>query len=373
MSDVCSNVNDNPSEHNEDTFVFFGTQGVGPGKGISIARFNTTSGEMTQPSLIAETPAPAFFVFHPNGRYMYVCNSNNFSAGWFSEKVSAFSIDTRNGSLTLINQQQSGGRDPNYLCLDENAQHVLVANYKGGNISAIEINQDGSLGRTTSFFQHTGSSINPERQTQPYAHCIKLDASNKFALVADLGVDKIFVYRYNKQDGTLQPNDMPYKNSVAGSGPRHLVFRPDNRFVYVTNEMAHSISVYSWDAINGVLTEVQTEEMLSEGIEADNVAGDILVYPDGKYLFAVNRGHDRVLMYSIDEQSGKIILVDNVSSYGKKPRNIAVDPSNQWLIVTNQASDNVMVYRIDAQRGKLIPKENPIAVPNPLGVGFLAI
>jgi 6-phosphogluconolactonase len=370
MSDSFYAVNDNPSDDKNESFIYFGTQGVGQGKGISVARFNALTGEITKPELSVETPAPAFFIFHPNRRTVYACNSNNFSCGWFSETVSAFSLNPHNGRMTLINQQQSGGRDPNYLCFDESARHILVANYKGGNVSAIEINSDGSLGRLTSLYQHEGSSIHTERQTQPYAHCVKLDIENKFALVADLGVDKIFVYRYDNQDGTLQPNDTPYKSVEPGSGPRHLVFRPDNKFVYATNELAHSVSVFSWDGINGILNEIQTVEMLSEGIDGDNLAGDIIVYPDGKFLFAANRGQNRVLMYSIDEITGKIVLIDNVSTFGKKPRNIAVDPTRQWLIVTNQASDNVMVYRIDAMSGRLIPNEKPVEVPNPLCVVF---
>jgi 6-phosphogluconolactonase len=371
MSNTCGKIINNPVLNRNESFIYFGTQAVGQGKGISVARFDSLSGEITKPELSVETQAPAYFVFHPNGRYVYVCNSNNFSCGWFSETISAFSINANNGRLTLLNQQQSGGRDPNYLCLDEDARHLLVANYKGGNISTIEINPDGSLGRTTSFFQHYGSSINPERQTQPYAHCIKLDAASTFALVADLGVDKIFVYRFNMNDGSLQPHDPPYASVVPGSGPRHMVFRPDNRFVYITNEMAHSISVFSWDQLNGILSEVQTVEMLPDGVEGVNLAGDIIIHPDGKYLFAACRGHDSVSMFSIDEHTGKIVLVDNVFACGQKPRNLAIDPTNQWLIVSNQASDNVHVYRIDEKNGHLVPKEKTVAVPNPLGIGFL--
>jgi len=193
------------SAQSADNLVFFGSHSVGPGRGISVAHFDSVEGVLSSPELVVEAAAPAFFVLHPDGRHLYTCNSNDFSRGWTGKTVSAYSIDSQNGhvSLTLINQQSVGGADPSYVTLDANSRHVLVANYKGGSVAVLAVNADGSLGKRTAFDQHTGSSVDPTRQTQPYAHCIRLDPTNRFALVADLGVDKVFIYQYTMEDGSL--------------------------------------------------------------------------------------------------------------------------------------------------------------------------
>lgn len=355
-----------------ESLVFFGTQGVGPGKGISVARFNSVNGEIGEISLAAETEAPAFLALHPDGHTLYATNSNNFSQQWFSEEMSAFRITPESGTLTLVNKQNCGGRDPNYLSIDRTKKYIIAANYKGGNASSIELLENGSLGRRVSLVQHEGTGFLSDRQNQPYAHCVKISPDNRFALVADLGLDKIYVYRFSESDGSLTPHDPPFFETKPGFGPRHLIFHPDGRFLYITNEMNSSVSVLSWNTETGILSEIQTIKTIPADFSGENACGDITIHPDGKHLFAANRGHDSVTVFSIDSVTGKISFKETVSTIGKKPRNIVFDPAGKWLLVSNQLSDNVTVFRFDQETGHLSPNGDPHPVPNPLGIVFLS-
>jgi len=354
-----------------DDLAFFGSHSVGPNRGISVAHFDRMSGVLTKPELVVVAPAPAYFVLHPDGRHLYACNSNDFAKGYTGETVSAYAIEPASGRLSLINQQPSGGADPTYLWLDSTSRHLLVANYKGGSVAVLAVNPDGSLGERTAFQQHTGSSVDPKRQTQPYAHSVRLDPANGFALVADLGVDRLFVYRFDPKSGSLAPGDPPFMKVTPGSGPRHLTFHPSGRFVYLLNEMACSINAYAWDPMKGTLAELQTISTLPASFIEANASAEIEVHPDGRFLYATNRGHDSIAVFAIDAVTGRLTLVEHVASHGRSPRNFEFDPSGRWLIVTNHASDNAMVFRIDEASGRLAPVGEPVSVPSPFGVRFL--
>ena len=357
----------------QDNLVFFGTHSAGPNRGISVAHFDSNTGVLTKPELVVEAPAPAYFVLHPDGRHLYACNSNDFSKGYTGETISAYSIDPKNGRLTLLNQQPSGGADPSYITIDATNRFALVANYKGGNISVIALNPDGSLGKRTAFFQHTGSSVNSVRQTQAYAHSIRLDPANRFALVADLGLDKVFIYSFNQKDGSLTPNDPPFVKVAPGSGPRHLAFHPNGRFVFLINEMASTIISYAWDSKKGRITELQTISTLPSDYKGTSACAEIEVHPNGKFLYATNRGHDSIAVFSIDVSPGKLTLIEHVPTQGRTPRNFSFDPTNRWLIVTNHDSDNAMVFRVDEKSGGLTPKGKPVPIFYPFCVRFLPI
>jgi 6-phosphogluconolactonase len=356
-----------------DNLVFFGSHSVGPDRGISVARFDSATGVLTKPELTLVTPAPAFFVLHPDGRHLYACNSNDFAKGYTGETVSAYAIEPASGRLSLVNQQPSGGADPTYLALDSTSRHLLVANYKGGSVAVLAIRPDGSLGERTAFFQHTGSSVDPKRQTQPYAHCVRLDPANRVALVADLGVDKVFVYRFDPRDGSLVPGDPPFVKVTPGAGPRHLAFHPSGRLVYLVNEMACSIVAYAFDPARGTLAELQTISALPAGFKDASTSAEIEVHPGGRFLYATNRGHDSIAVFAIDAVKGTLALVEHVASQGRSPRNFAFDPGGRFMIVTNHVSDNAMVFRIDEASGRLAPVGQPVAVPSPFGVRFLRL
>jgi len=351
-----------------DMYVYFGTHRSGPGIGLSLAHFDTETGVLTKPQFIMEAVEPAYFVIHPDGKHLYACNS-----GKTTGTVSAYEIDPKTGRLTLINQKPSGGADPSYITLDNTSRYALVANYQGGNVAVLTINPDFSLGVKTGFDQHTGHSVNPERQSRPFAHSIIVDPSNRYALVADLGLDKVFVYRFNDQDGSLTPNDPPFATVKPGSGPRHVKFHPNGKWVYVINEMGCTVTGFKWNAEKGSLKEFQTISTLPEGFTGTNTCAELLIHPNGRFLYASNRGHDSIAVFAIDQKNGKLTLVERISSQGKWPRTMTFDPTGKWILCSNHNSDNAVVFRVDENTGKLTQVGQPIAVPFPFCTRFLPV
>ena len=350
-----------------DLFVYFGTHRSGPNIGFSLAHFDTDTGTLTKPEFLLEARDPAFFVIHPDGRHLYTCNSGAPGA------VSVYEIAPHTGQLTFLNQEPAGGNDTSYISLDRTGHYALAANYQGGNIAVFALKPDGSLGDRTAFVQHTGSSVNPQRQTHPYAHSIITDPSNHFALVADLGVDKVFVYRFNEKNGSLEPNDPPFAGVAPGSGPRHVKFHPNGRWVYVVSEIASTITAFNWDSAKGTLTGFQTVSTLPDDFKGASTAAEMEVHPNGKFLYASNRGHDSLAVFAIDQKTGRLTPIEHVSSGGKTPRNFAFDPTGKWILCTNHGSDNAVVFRVDENTGRLTQAGQPVAVPYPFCERFLPV
>jgi len=350
-----------------DMYVYFGTHRSGPGIGFSLAHFDTETGALTKPQFIMEAVEPAFFVIHPDGKHLYTCNSAQPGS------VSAYEIDPKTGRLTLLNQKPAGGADPSYIALDKASRYALVANYQGGNIAVLAIKPDSSIGERTAFAQHTGSSVNPQRQTRPFAHSIIVDPSNRFVLVADLGVDKVFVYRFNEKDGTLTPNDPPFAAVKPGSGPRHVKFHPNGKWVYLINEIGSTVIGFNWDGTKGTLTEFQTVSTLPEGFTNTSTCAELEIHPNGKFLYGSNRGHDSIIVFAVDQATGKLTLVEHVSSQGKTPRNFAFDPTGRWIICSNHGSNNAVVFRVNETTGKLTQTGQPVEVPYPFCERFLPV
>jgi 6-phosphogluconolactonase len=361
------------SANGADMYVYFGTRGSGAGKGFSLSHFDTDTGVLTKPKYLLDAESPAFFVIHPDGQHLYTCNSTNTFQGKPEGSISAYSIDPKTGKLALLNRKPSGGANPSYITIDKTDRYALIANYQGGNIAVLAINPDRSLGDRTGFAQHTGSSVNPIRQTKPYAHSIVLDPGNRFALVPDLGVDKLFIYRFNEKDGSLAPNDPPFATVKPGSGPRHVKFHPNGKWVYLINEMGCTVTGFTWDAAKGSLTEFQTVSTLPEGFTNTNTCAELEVHPNGRFLYGSNRGHDSIVVFAIDQATGKLMLVERVSSRGKWPRNFTFDPTGQWILCTNHNSDNAVVFRVDEATGKLTQAGPPVAVPYPFCERFLPV
>jgi 6-phosphogluconolactonase len=356
-----------------DLLVYFGTHSTGPGLGFSIAHFDTATGVLTTPRFDVEAVAPAFFVIHPDGRHLYTCNSIDTVHGQPGATVSAYAIEPKTGHLTLLNQQPAGGSDPSYVCLDHTGRHVLVANYQAGNIAVLALKPDGSLGERTAFAQHTGSSVDPKRQTHAYAHSIIVDPANRFVLVADLGLDRLFVYRFDEKDGSLQPNDPPFATVRPGSGPRHVKFHPNGRWVYLINEMGCTVTAFTWDSAHGALTEFQTVSTLPADFKGTNTCAEIVVHPNGRFLYGSNRGHDSLAVFTIDPDTGRLAPLEHVSTQGKSPRNFTFDPTGKWILCTNHGSDNAVVFRVDEATGRLTPAGQPVSVPSPFCERFLPV
>jgi 6-phosphogluconolactonase len=240
-----------------DSFGYIGTYTRGESKGIYVFRFSAATGKAGPVELAAETPNPSFVAIHPNGKYLYSVSEMGGSTANPSGTVSAFSRDSKTGKLTLINQTSSRGGGPCHLVVDKTGRNVLVANYNTGSIAAIPLREDGGVKEASGFVQHTGSSVDPRRQTGPHAHSINLSADNRFAVVADLGLDKLLVYRFDPAAGSLTPNEPPSIAIKPGSGPRHFAFHPNGKFAYQINEMASTVGALSWDAAAGAFKHLQ--------------------------------------------------------------------------------------------------------------------
>jgi 6-phosphogluconolactonase len=299
--------------------------------------------------------------------------------GKFGDKptgaVSGFAIDRATGALTLLNQESSGGSGPAHVSVDRKGHTVLVANYGGGSVASLPIGPDGRLGPAASVIVHEGSSVHPKRQTKPYAHSINMDTANTFAYAADLGVDRIFIYRLDPASSKLTPATPAYATLTPGSGPRHLSFHPAGRYAYVINELALTVTVFSRDATSGALTEVQTISTLPAGQPAEPSlsTAEVVVHPSGKFLYGSNRGHDSLVVFAIDEKTGKLTLVQHVPTQGSTPRGFGIDPTGRYLLAGNQRSDSVVVFRIDATSGRLTPTGQTLKVGSPVSVVFVPV
>ena len=353
------------------TMVYVGTYTESGSQGIYAYRLYLSSGALTPIGLAAVSPNPSFLAVHPGRRLLYAVNEVDQFDNRKSGAVSAFKIDAENGKLSLLNQQASGGGGPCHLSVDKTGKYVLVANYGGGSVSVLPIQEGGSLGKATAFIQHSGSSVDPERQKGPHAHSINLDALNRFAVAADLGLDKLLVYRFDAAKGTLAPNDPPFATVKPGSGPRHFAFHPQGKFAYVINEMSSTITAFSYDAEHGVLKELQTVTTLPKNFSGENSTAEVQVHPSGKFLYGSNRGHDSIAVFKIDGEKGILQPIQIQSTLGKEPRNFGIDPSGSFLLAANQNSGNIIVFRIDPKTGRLEATGNSTEVNSPVCVKFV--
>ncbi|MBI3850591.1 MAG: lactonase family protein [Verrucomicrobia bacterium] len=355
--------------------VYFGTYSNAKSKGIYVSRLDLVTGKLSDPELAVETTNPSFLALHPSHRFLYAVGEMENFGGKKTGAVSAFAIDTATGRLTLLNQKASGGAGPCHLVVDKTGKNVLVANYSGGSVAVLRIESDGKLAEATAFIQHTGSSANPQRQKEPHAHSINLDAANRFAFAADLGLDKILVYKFDAGKGTLVPNDPPFAIVNPGAGPRHFAIHPNQRFAYVINEMQCTVTAFNLDARRGALKEFQTISTLPDGVAVrpEFSTAEVQVHPSGKFLYGSNRGHDSIAVFTLDEKTGKLALIENQPTQGKIPRNFGIDPTGAFLLAANQDSDNVVVFRINAKTGRLTPTGQSVEVGAPVCVKFLAI
>jgi 6-phosphogluconolactonase len=246
-----------------------------------------------------------------------------------------------------------------------------VANYGSGSVAVLPVKQDGSLGEASAFIQHTGSSVNTQRQKEPHAHSINVSPDNRFAVAADLGLDELLVYRFDPTKGSLTANEPPFTRVNPGAGPRHFAFRPDGKFAYVINEIGSTITALTWDAARGILTEIQTISTLPAGFSGRNDCADVHVHPTGKFVYGSNRGHDSIAVFSVDQAKGTLTSVEYVSTQGKVPRNFGIDPTGSFLIAANQNSDNLVVFRIDAETGKLSATGQSLQLSRPVCIQFV--
>lgn len=350
--------------------MYIGTYTDRGSEGIYSCEFNPETGALSSPELAAATVNPSFITIDPQGKYLYAVNETDTFETAPVGAISVFEINHKTGKLKFLQKVSSLGAAPCHLSMDKTGKYLLVANYNGGNFAVFPVGEDGLLGKNTAFVQSSGSGPNPGRQTAPHAHFIQVTDDNKYMLVADLGTDKILIYRFEASGGLLSPDTPAYIQSDPGAGPRHLVFSPSGKTIYTLNELTSTVSVFSFNHDSASLVNKQTISALPENFTGDNTTAEIKIDRDGKFLYVSNRGDDSIVLFGIDPESGLLNKIDRTPSGGKTPRNFEIDPSGKWLLAANQNSDNITLLGINPENGRLTPTSTNIKVSSPVCICF---
>jgi 6-phosphogluconolactonase len=377
-------------------FVYFGTYtgfdymneglpaGVSHSKGIYVSRFRPASGELSRPELAAEITNPSFLAIHPNRRFLYAVIEDPMSLGpEFDHEsfVSAFVIDPTNGKLRLLNTRPTGGTSTCYISIDKTGRYVLLANFGSSSVSVLRINDDGSLGEQTSFMKHIGHGRDPAFQDRAHPHSIDVSPDNRYAIVSDLGVDKVFIYKFDASTGKLSPHDPSSVEMESGGGPRHFVFDSAGKYGYSLKEMSGIITVLAWNPAQGTLTKVQDAKTLASDFIGRNDSAEIEIHPNGRFLYESNRrsrgadlwGPDTIGVFAIDQGTGKISALEQVSPGGTMPRNFAIDPTGTYLFSGNELSNTVTLFRVNGDNGRLTPTSTVLKIDVPVCIKFLPV
>ena len=351
--------------------LYIGTYTRRGGKGIYVTRFDTENGTFGEVKLAAEAANPSFLALHPSLPILYAANELP-EEGARGGMVSAFTMDTNSGELTLINQQSTHGSAPCHLVADATASLVISTNYTSGSVAVMPIDSEGRLLASSQIIQHEGSSVNARRQQGPHAHSVTLDPTNTYAYICDLGMDKVMIYQMDRENGKLLPNKAQnWARVTAGSGPRHFAFTPDQRFAYAINELDSTINGFAFDAADGSLKDVCRISTLPADFDGSSHCADIHVHPSGRFLYGSNRGHDSIAVYAIDEKSGELTSLGQTSTGGRTPRNFTIDPTGRWLLAANQETDNIVVCAIDEMTGALKPNGHSTGASMPVCLTFV--
>lgn len=351
--------------------VFVGTYTDGPDQGIYTCELDTTTGAIKQLSTSGNVKGASFVALHPSHKYLYAVSEVADYKESNSGAVASFALDPATGKLAPLNYQSSTSAGPCHLVVDRQGKNVLVANYGGATAAVLPIGTDGKLAPASSTVRHTGSSVNKSRQEAPHPHSINLDAANHYAFVADLGTDKVMVYRFDPAKGTLTPNDPPAVSIEAGSGPRHFAFHPSGKFAYLINELASTVTALAYDSARGTLKPIGTVSTLPKDFQGENTTAEVRVHPSGKFVYGSNRGHDSIAIFAVDTTTGTLTPKGHQATGGKTPRNFGIDPEGRFLLAANQDSNTITVFRIDPNTGKLEPTPHSIDIPKPVCVKFL--
>jgi 6-phosphogluconolactonase len=353
---------------NENYNLLIGTYtSSGKSEGIYIYDFNINTGANSYKSKATEITNPSYLAISRNGKKVYSVSE----AGRGKGSITAFDFDPASGELKLINSVTSGGDGPCYVEVDNSDKYVFSANYGGGSVAAIRVNEDGSLNDDVQSIQHEGSSVHKD-QTKPHVHTVVLSPDNKYLLVTDLGTDKVHTYRFTPGGrDVLSPATPAFVSTKAGAGPRHLTFHPNRKFVYVVNELNGSVDAFSFK--DGNLTSLQTITMLRQGFNGTIEAADIHCSSDGKFLYASNREEsNEIVIYRI-AKNGKLKFAGRQSVLGKAPRNFVIAPGGKYLLVANQNSDEIVVFLRNAKTGLLTDTGSRIKIGRPVCLKFVAV
>jgi len=341
-----------------------------PGKseGIYVYRFDTETGAATYHSKAAGIANPSYLAVTGNEKFVYSVSEEGKGKG----SISAFSFDALAGKLEPLNSVSSGGDGPCYVSVTDKNSYVFSGNYSGGSLSAIPVNSDGSLNANAQVIQHETVTDSKNKKQQPHVHATVLSPDNRFLYTPDLGLDKIFIYRFNAdQSKPLTPAVPAFVKLKAGSGPRHLTFHPNGKYAYLIQELGCLITAFDYK--NGNLVAKQTVNILPAGYKGPMEAADIHVSPDGKFLYGSNREDvNEIVIYAIGND-GKLTFAGRQSTLGKAPRNFVIDPTGNYLLAANQNTDNIIVFKRDKKTGLLTNTNKTIALGMPVCLKFAAI
>lgn len=353
----------------DEPLVFISSFAAGDKGAIQAYQLETTTGVLKPIHKTSDVENPFFLAVSPDQKFLYSIHAKTFG-GKEPEQVAAYAVEGRTGRLKLLNRQSTRGTASCYLDVDATGKTVLVANYSTGNIASLPVNMNGSLGESVSFYQHTGSSVDPTRQKAPYAHCIVVSPDNRFAFVADLGLDQVLSYRLDAATAKLSTNTPPFVKTPPGAGPRHLTFHPDGKHVYVINELKNSVTVFDYATESGTLTERQTISTLPDDFSGISHCADLKITPNGRFLYGTNRGHDSIAAYRIGDD-GRLTLLGVEPSLGKGPQNLVIAANGALLLCANMPGNNVAVFRIDAKTGGLKSVGEPTSILSPSCIRLL--
>lgn len=353
----------------QDYYLLTGSYTSGKSEGIYVYTFDTKDASAVLKSSM-RAANPSFLAVAPDEHHVYAVyeEGNNKIGG----TVAAYSFDKTTGQLHYINQRLSGGDHPCYVAVDKTGHWVTAANYTGGSAAVLPINADGSLDSVHQIIQHSGSSVNKERQEKAHVHCTFFSADNKYVYTPDLGMDKVMIYAFDEKRGLLSPAGQPFVKTVPGSGPRHICFTPDNKHAYLMQELTGMVAVYT--VKNGALSNIQNISAAQPGFRGFMGSADIHTSPDGKFLYCSNRGDaNTITIFRINPANGKLTIAGFQSTMGKGPRNFSLDPSGNFLLVANQLSDNIVIFRRNPKTGLLTDTGKRIETGNPVCLKWIPI
>ena len=343
--------------------IYFGTYTRNPStsQGIYSARLDDDTGALTTPVLAATGANPAWIVFSPDKKFLYTLHPSKAQA-------IGFKVDAAAGKLVPLPVPAAAEvAPPSHLAVDASGRMLLSANYADGYLGVMAIKPDGTLGEP-GLIPHSGKSVHP-RQDKPHVHSITISPDNRFAIVCDLGLAKIFTYAIDPATVKVSPANPPFVATEPGQGPRHFKFAADGRHAFAINEIASTITAYDYDPARGALTARQTVSTLPPGFTGASTTAEVRVHPNGKFVYGSNRGHDSIAVF-ITDTSGRLTPVEIVPSGGKVPRNFALSPNGKWLVCAHQDSNNITVFRVDPTTGRLTRTEHTATVPMSVCVLF---
>ena len=354
----------------------------GNGKGIYVFQVDAASGKLTEREVIANAANPSCLALDPSHTYLYSANETSTFQGTNSGSVSAYRIDRATGHLTLLNTVSSEGAGPAHLSVHPSGKYVLVANYAGGTIAVLPIGKDGSLGKASDVKKDTGEvakspaasgppgSFAFSGHDKPHAHMMEADPSGKFVLASDLGLDRVYIWKFDADTGTLTANQQAFVALPPGDGPRHFAFHPNRRWLYSLQEESSTLVKFDWDSATGTLTAKQTISSLPAGFQGTDYTSEVRVSSNGRFLYAGNRLHDSISVFAVGP-SGELKFLSEEWTRGDYPRSFAFDPAGRYLYSLNQRGDAITTFRVDAASGRLSFTGQYTGVGTPSSMVFL--